>query len=125
MTTMWQGAPWGWVVVAGLMTACSSIPMPRLPQVEQAAEATRGGGGRYRIHARCLEDAVTAADLIDCMRREGYAFVPQRLEYPSSECWEARNNEEPPDRLLAHCFEHDPAAKPPVPVGRAGPETRR
>jgi hypothetical protein len=88
--------------------ACSGIPMPRLPQIEQAAQVTQGGGERYRAHGRCLEDSHTSDELVACMRREKYVFLPQRQEYPSSECWEARNNEEAPANLPAHCFERAP-----------------
>ena len=98
------------VLLVILLGGCSGIPFPRLPQVEQARQVTQGGGERSRAHGRCLDGAHTSDELVACMRRENYVFIPQRQEYPSSECWESRNNEEAPAKLPAHCFLLAPAA---------------
>src|SRR5437762_5045676 len=38
------------LVFALAIASCTTGPLPRLPQVEQATEAVQGGGERYRAH---------------------------------------------------------------------------
>lgn len=90
------------MVVAGACTLAS----PRLPQVEQAAQATHGGGERYRAHQRCAAVAHTLEDLVACMHDEGYEFLAQRPEYPSPECWSMRRDGAEATSVPPHCFEH-------------------
>jgi hypothetical protein len=99
-------------LVAALIvaSACSGFPTPRVPQVEQAAQATHGGGERYRAHQRCLEVGKRVEDLVDCMRHEGYDFIAQGPTYPSPECWEARSSGTAAVSVPPHCFEHSPDA---------------
>jgi len=89
--------------------ACSGVPSPRFPQVEQAAQATHGGGERYRAHQRCVAVAKTVDDLVDCMRYEGYGFIARGPDYPSPECWSVRSSGAATD-APPHCFEHSPDA---------------
>jgi hypothetical protein len=88
-------------------SACSRL---HVPQVEQAARATHGGGERYRAHQRCLEMAKTVDGLVDCMRQEGYGFIARESAYPSPQCWEARSSGPDPVSVPPHCFEHSPDA---------------
>jgi hypothetical protein len=94
--------------LALLVAACASSPRPRLPQVEQAAQATHRGGERYRAHQRCAQIARTVEDLLACMREEGYEFIAQAPDYPSRECWEAREPESAVSDVPPHCFVHAP-----------------
>jgi hypothetical protein len=82
--------------------------MPRFPQVEQAVQATHGGGERYRTHQRCVELARTVEDLVACMQEEGYAFIPHGPTYPAPECWSARRSAAALADVPPHCFEHAP-----------------
>jgi hypothetical protein len=91
------------VVVAA---ACASVPRPRFPQVEQAVQATHGGGERYRSHERCAEVARTVEDLVACMKQEGYDFIVRGTDYPAPECWSARDSGTDVSSIPPHCFEH-------------------
>lgn len=93
-----------------LVAACQGVPTPHLPQVEQAAQAVHGGGERYRAHQRCLGVARTFEEMVGCMRDEGYVFIPRSADYPSPECWDARDSEAVASDALPSCFEHAPDA---------------
>lgn len=95
------------VLLVAAAAGCARPNPPRLPQIEQAAQATHGGGERYRAHQRCTELAHTAEDLVACMQREGYDFITRSPTYPSPECWSARSAENA-TALPPHCFEHAP-----------------
>ena len=94
--------------MALLAAACASAPRPRLPQVEQAAQATHRGGERYRAHQRCAGMARTVEDLVGCMRQEGYEFIARGPDYPSDQCWEAREAGSAVADVPPHCFAHAP-----------------
>jgi hypothetical protein len=96
------------LALALLAAACASAPRPRFPQVEQAAQATHRGGERYRVHQRCAGIARTVEDLVECMRQEGYDFIPRAPDAPSRQCWEAREPGNTVTDVPPHCFVHAP-----------------
>jgi hypothetical protein len=100
--------PYRLLAVVLLAAACASTPRLRLPQVEQATQATHRGGERYRAHQRCAGIARTVEDLVECMRQEGYEFIARAPDYPSRQCWEAREPESAVTDVPPHCFTHAP-----------------
>jgi hypothetical protein len=98
------------VAVLVVASACSGVPWLRLPQIEQATQATHGGGERYRAHQRCVEVTKTVDELVDCMRDEGYVFIARGPDYPSPECWTMRTPGTTATGVPPHCFEHSPDA---------------
>jgi hypothetical protein len=96
------------LAVVALLTACGWFP--RVPQAEQAAQATHRGGERLRAHQRCVEVTTRIEDLVQCMDTEGYHFVPRVPGFPADECWALRDR--PVENALPppHCFEHAPDA---------------
>ena len=91
------------LVFALALASCTTGPLPRLPQVEQATEAVQGGGERYRTHRACGGGTGSVDDLVRCMRDAGWDFVPRAPGYPEAECWQARDRGEV-DRITAQCF---------------------
>src|SRR2546422_9851577 len=91
------------LVLALALASCTTGPLPRLPQVEQATEAVQGGGERYRAHRACGAGAGSVDDLVRCMRDAGWDFVARGPGYPEAECWQARDRGEG-DRIPAQCF---------------------
>ena len=83
------------------LAACS-VPLPSLPQVEQASEMVRGG--RPEAHRTCVGSAKDVEILLRCMQDRGYEFIARGPEYPAPECWQLRDagdvNRPPP----AYCF---------------------
>src|SRR5213075_1988849 len=90
------------LVFALALASCTTGPLPRLPQVEQATEAVQGGGERYRAHRACGTGA-GVDDLVRCMRDAGWDFVARGPGYPEAECWQARDRGEV-ERIPAQCF---------------------
>ena len=90
------------LVFALALASCTTGPLPRLPQVEQATEAVQGGGDRYRAHRAC-GGAGSVDDLVACMRNAGWDFVARGPGYSEAECWQARDRGEV-DRITAQCF---------------------
>ena len=90
------------LVFAVALASCTTGPLPRLPQVEQATEAVQGGGDRYRAHRAC-GGAGSVDDLVACMRNAGWDFVARGPGYSEAECWQARDRGEV-DRITAQCF---------------------
>src|SRR5437660_12460333 len=78
------------LVFALAIASCTTGPLPRLPQVEQATEAVQGGGDRYRAHRAC-GGAGSGDDLVACMRNAGWDFVARGPGYSEAECWQARD----------------------------------
>ena len=66
------------------------VPLPKLPQVEQASEVMQGG--RARSHQTCNKTSTTVAALIDCMQGFGYDFIARTPGYPANMCWELRDS---------------------------------
>src|SRR5947207_11504370 len=71
------------MVFALALASCTTGPLPRLPQVEQATEAVQGGGERYRAHRACGTGAGSVDDLVRCMRR-GLGLRGTRTRVPRS-----------------------------------------
>ena len=90
------------LVFALAITSCTTGPLPRLPQVEQATEAVQGGGERYRAHRAC-GGAGSVDDLVACMRNAGWGFVARAPGYPEADCWQARDRGEV-ERIPPQCF---------------------
>lgn len=99
------------LAVLVLIAACNRVPSLHVPQAEQAAQAAHGSGERYRAHQRCLGVAKTLEELVACMETEGYAFIARRAEYPSPQCWDARDGEAVATDAPPQCFEHAPGAR--------------
>jgi hypothetical protein len=97
------------VVLTAFLASCRADTVPRLrfPQVEQATEAVQGGGERYRDHRTCTQSSTSVQDLVDCMDRAHWHFVPQGAVFPEPECWEARKSGEL-ERVSPHCFVRAP-----------------
>ena len=91
------------LVFALALASCTTGPLPRLPQVEQATEAVQSGGDRYRAHRACGGGAGSVDDLVRCMRDAGWNFVARGPGYPEAECWQARDRGEI-DRISTQCF---------------------
>ena len=91
------------LVLALALASCTTAPLPRLPQVEQATEAVQTGGERYRAHRACGSRAGSVDELVGCMRDAGWDFVARAPGYPEAECWQARDRSEV-DRMTAQCF---------------------
>ncbi len=92
---------WAHALAALAFVACASSP--RVPQVEQVAEATHGGAERYRAHRACLAATTSVDGLVACMREAGWDFVSPGGAYPEPECWAARHGGDR-ERLAPHCF---------------------
>jgi hypothetical protein len=95
------------VLFALLLAACDTIPIPRVPQVEQATQAVEGGGERYRAHQACAKAAATIDGLLECMRDAGWDFVTRGPAYPEAGCWQARDGGEL-GRVTDLCFVRSP-----------------
>ena len=91
------------LVFALAMASCTTGPLPRLPQVEQATEAVQGGGERYRAHRACGGGAGSVDDLVRCMQDAGWDFVARGPGYPEADCWQARDRGEV-ERIPPQCF---------------------
>src|SRR5215467_9123157 len=85
-----------------LLSACDKVPPLRLPQVEQATEATQDSGERFRVHRDCSSTSKTVDDMIACMSAAGWNFATRQPGYPES-CWQARVRGEL-DRIPPLCF---------------------
>ena len=90
-----------------LLAGCDGVPWLRIPQVEQATEATHDAGERYRTQLACSDGAKSVDDLIGCMHAKGWDFVARGPGYPESDCWQARDRGEL-DRLAPLCFVRSP-----------------
>jgi hypothetical protein len=90
------------------------VPLPRVFQAEQAAEALQGGGERYRVHQACARAATSVDGLIACMREANYAFLVRRPGYPEAECWALRDRDDPREPPPPHCFVQATPAAPPA-----------
>lgn len=44
--------------------------------------------------------------VVDCMREEGYEFIARSPDYPSPQCWEARQSGGAVTDVPPHCFAH-------------------
>ncbi len=91
------------LVFALAIASCTTGPLPRLPQVEQATEAVQGGGERYRAHRACGGGAGSVDDLVRCMRDAGWDFVARGPGYLEADCWQARDRGEV-ERIPPQCF---------------------
>ena len=98
------------LVFALAITSCTTGPLPRLPQVEQATEAVQGGGERYRAHRACGGGTASVDDLVHCMQDAGWDFVARGPGYPEAECWQARDRGEV-ERIPPQCFARSPEAR--------------
>jgi hypothetical protein len=96
--------------VAGALVACNGMPPVRIPQAEQAIQATHGGGERLRIHQRCVEATGSVEALVRCMDADGYHFVARAPGFPGDECWAIRDDASDESLPPPHCFEHAPDA---------------
>src|SRR3989442_8654215 len=97
------------LVFALAIASCTTGPLPRLPQVEQATEAVQGGGERYRAHRACGGGAGSVDDLVRCMHEAGWAFVARGPGSPQTTCWPARDRGEVA-RPPPPCFFRSPDA---------------
>src|SRR5438093_9694434 len=77
------------VVFALALASCTTGPLPRLPQVEQATEAVQGGGERYRAHRACGTGA-GVDDLVLCMRDGGWDLVARGTGVLEGACLQYR-----------------------------------
>ena len=91
------------LVFALAITSCTTGPLPRLPQVEQATEAVQGGAERYRAHRACGGGTASVDDLVHCMQDAGWDFVARGPGYREAECWQARDRGEV-ERIPPQCF---------------------
>ena len=91
------------LLAGGALSCDRGIPLPRLPQVEQASEVVQGG--RLRSHQTCSKSAAGSADaLIDCMAGFGYEFIARGSGYPAAECWDAREHRGDGRLPAQYCF---------------------
>ena len=95
------------MLLALFLAGCEQVPMPRVPQVEQATQAVEGGRDRYRAHQTCTKSSATIDRLIGCMHDAGWDFVARGPFYPESGCWQARDSGELA-RLTDICFVRQP-----------------
>ena len=56
--------------------------------------------------ARRAEIVRTVEELVECLRQEGYEFIAPARDYPSRQCWEAREPESSVTDVPPHCFVH-------------------
>jgi len=91
------------LVFALAIASCTTGPLPRLPQVEQATEAVQGGGEGYRAHRACGGGTASVDDLVHCMQDAGWDFVARGPGYREAECWQARDRGEV-ERIPPQCF---------------------
>ena len=99
------GCSAGGLLLALTLASCdfSILTRPTLPQVDEAREALRGGGDRYRAHNACVQTAKSVDDLLACMHDAGWDFVTRRPSQPEADCWRARDHGEV-DGVLPLCF---------------------
>src|SRR2546427_12342481 len=76
------------LVFALAIASCTTGPLPRLPQVEQATEAVQGGGDRYRAHRACGGTG-SVDDLVAWLREAGWGFAAPGPGYSEAEGWQA------------------------------------
>src|SRR5438034_1522183 len=79
------------LVFALAIASCTTGPLPRFPQVEQATEAVQGGGERYRAHRACGGGTASVDDLVHCMQDAGWDFVARGPGYRETARWHARH----------------------------------
>lgn len=96
------------LLACALLGACAdrAVPVPRLPQVEQAQETLHGGGERYRAHRTCTATGRDVEGFVACMAAAGYVFVVRSPDWPGSECWQIRERADPTDLPAPQCFVH-------------------
>jgi hypothetical protein len=109
-------------LVVLLLAGCNGVPWLRVPQVEQATEATHDAGERYRTHLACSDGVKSVDDLIGCMHAKGWDFMARGPGYPESDCWQARDRGEL-ERLAPLCFVRSPEHETVTAPG-ASPATR-
>jgi hypothetical protein len=88
------------------------IPLPSLPQVEQASEVVQGG--RLRSYQICTRTETGLPRLLDCMAGFGYEFLPRGSGYPAGECWQLRDaggSELPPPQCFLRTRPAAPAPR--------------
>lgn len=91
------------LVALGVSPGCDQrLPLPRLPQVEQASEVVQGG--RLRSHQNCVKTATTVSGLVDCMAGFGYDFIGRGAGYPATACWDLRDHPDPGNLPPPPCF---------------------
>lgn len=79
------------VLLALAVAGCRYLPSLQLPQVKQAEQAVKGGGQRYEDYGACQKTATTVGELVACMDRAGYDYIPRSAEAQATECWRLRD----------------------------------
>src|SRR2546427_3394149 len=74
------------MVFALALASCTTGPLPRLPQVEQATEAVQGGGDRYRAHRACGGGGAGGAPGA-LLREPGWGFLGPGARLPPTPGW--------------------------------------
>lgn len=83
------------VIAVGVLAGCSTaqrIGPPRLPQLEQATEVVQNPGDRLNAHGACSAASKTVEEMVACMQKAGYDFLPRSPEYAAAECWRLRDD---------------------------------
>jgi hypothetical protein len=96
MVTDARGAVAGTLGVAvALLAGCAAVRQigpPRLPQLEQATEAVQNPGDRLNAHQACSEASKAIEEMVACMQKAGYDFLPRSPESAAAECWRLRDD---------------------------------
>lgn len=100
----------GALALSGVGCSEGRIPLPQIPQLQEAGELGAYGGDRTRTGQACQASSDTQDAYIQCMASAGYVFIARENVYPANECWSIRDAGDPRRQPPSYCFHRAPEA---------------